>query len=133
MLFVDDILVTGPRPLTDDIKQKIMKRWSCKNLGPVENFVDFQIKRDRPNRSIFIHQEMYVRKLHERLGMKDCNRVSKPPVSTTVLKEHENDELLDDDNASLFRQIVRSTIYLANGTRPDVSYAVGQLVNVGTG
>ncbi|KAI1002466.1 hypothetical protein K3495_g5735 [Podosphaera aphanis] len=127
MLFIDDMLVTGRRPLIDDIKHKIMKRWSCKNLGPVKTFVGFQIKRHRPNRSIFIHQEMYIRELLKRFGMKDCNGVSTPMVSGIVLKEHENDELLDDDNAALYRHIVGSTIYLSNGTRPDVSYAVGQL------
>ncbi|KAI1003628.1 hypothetical protein K3495_g4576 [Podosphaera aphanis] len=70
---------------------------------------------------------MYIRKLLERVGMKNCNGVSTPMVSGTVLKEHEGDELLDDDNAALYRQIVGSMIYLSNGTRPDISYAVGQL------
>jgi hypothetical protein len=61
------------------------------------------------------------------VGMKNCNGVTTPLTPGTVLKEIEDDELLCDDNAALYRQIVGSTIYLSNGTRPDISYAVGQL------
>ncbi|KAI0999958.1 hypothetical protein K3495_g8240 [Podosphaera aphanis] len=59
--------------------------------------------------------------------MKNCNGVSTPLVPGTVLKESENDELLDSENSALYRQIVGSAIYISNGTRPDTSFAVGQL------
>ncbi|KAI0991729.1 hypothetical protein K3495_g16458, partial [Podosphaera aphanis] len=127
LLFVDDMLISGSRSLVEQFKLKIMKKWKCKNLGPVETFVGFQIERNRTNRSLFIHQKFYIRKLLERLGMKDCNGVPTPFVTGTVLKERDDDEYLDQDNAALYRQVVGSTIYLSNGTRPDISYAVGQL------
>ncbi|KAI1002410.1 hypothetical protein K3495_g5792 [Podosphaera aphanis] len=65
--------------------------------------------------------------LLERLGLKNSNGVSTPLVPGTVQKESENDELLDNKNSALYRQIVGSAIYISNGTRPDTSYAVGQL------
>ncbi|KAI0991879.1 hypothetical protein K3495_g16308 [Podosphaera aphanis] len=45
----------------------------------------------------------------------------------TVLKEAEDEDLVEEDEARLYRQIVGSTIYLSNNTRPDISYCVGQL------
>ncbi|KAI0997533.1 hypothetical protein K3495_g10653 [Podosphaera aphanis] len=127
LLFVDDMLIAGSRLLVEEVKQIIMKRWKSKNLGPVETFVGFQVKRNRANRTLTIHQEFYTRKLLERLGMGNFNGVSTPIASGTVLKERDDDELLEEDNAALYRQIVGSTISLSNGTRPDISYAVDQL------
>ncbi|KAI0995900.1 hypothetical protein K3495_g12281 [Podosphaera aphanis] len=127
LLFVDYLLIAGRRSLVDELKFKIMKNWRCKNLGLVEIFVDFQVKRNRASCSLTTYQEFYVKKLLELLGMKNCNGVTTPLTPGTVLKENEDDELLCDDNAALYRQIVGSTIYLSNGTGPDISYAVGQL------
>ena len=49
----------------------------------------------------------------------------------TVLRNSDLDldqyVLLEVDKAGLYRQIVRSTIYLSNCTRPDIAYAVRQL------
>ncbi|KAI0993413.1 hypothetical protein K3495_g14771, partial [Podosphaera aphanis] len=127
LLFFDDMLVCGRRALINNVKLKIISRWSCKNLGPIETFVGFQVKRDRANHRFTIHQEMYVKKLIERLGMSRCNGVATPLIPGLVLKEYEDDEFLNDDNAALYRLIVGSTIYLSNSTRPDIAYAVGQL------
>ncbi|KAI0992720.1 hypothetical protein K3495_g15465 [Podosphaera aphanis] len=55
LVFVDDMLICGRRVLFDQFKSKIMSRWKCKDLDPVDTFVGFQVKRDRVNCSIFIH------------------------------------------------------------------------------
>ncbi|KAI0993478.1 hypothetical protein K3495_g14706 [Podosphaera aphanis] len=59
--------------------------------------------------------------------MNCCNGVLSPFDCGTVLKEKDDDELLDTQNSALCRQIVGSVIYLLNNTRPDISYAVRQL------
>lgn len=103
LLFVDNMLLSGQKSLIEEIKLKITNKWKYKNLGPVETFVEFQVKRNRENRSIFIHQEFYARKLLERLGMKNCNRVTTLLVTGTVLRGREDDNLLDADKAVLYR------------------------------
>lgn len=72
-------------------------------------------------------EKRYTKKLLDRLGMKNCNGVLTPLISGTVLKNSEEDGFLNDDDSALYRQIVGSTIYPSNGTRPDISNAVGQL------
>lgn len=124
------MLICGRRSLVDEIKPRIMKRWISKNLGLLEKFALFQVKRDRLNHSILIHQEIYVKKLLKRLGIKNFDSVSIPLALGTVLEESKDDRLLYDENAALYRQIVGSTIYLSNDTRPDISSAVGQLARV---
>jgi hypothetical protein len=66
---------------------------------------------------------MYTKKLLERLKMDNCNPVKLPIPTGTVLKP--DIESLEYDDATVYRQIIGSTIYLLNCTRPDISYAVG--------
>ena len=59
--------------------------------------------------------------------MDRANPSNLPIPAGTVLKSTNDDILLEGDDIYLYRQIVRSTIYLSNNTRPDIIYAVGQL------
>ncbi|KAI0991536.1 hypothetical protein K3495_g16651, partial [Podosphaera aphanis] len=127
LLFVDDILIIGHKKDVDDIKAKILRRWKCKDLSPATVFVGFQIERVRASRSLFIHQEMYVGKLLDKLNMQNLNPTQLPIPAGTVLRKDDNDYDCTIEEGKLYRQIVGSAIYLANNTRPDISYAVGQL------
>lgn len=59
--------------------------------------------------------------------MDRANPSNLPIPAGTVLKSTDDDILLEGDDIYLYRQIVGSTIYLSNNTRPDIAYAVGQL------
>ena len=69
---------------------------------------------------------MYTKKLLERLKMDNCNPAKLPIPAGTVLKP-DIESLLKYDDATVYRQIIGSTIYLSNCTRLDISYAVSQL------
>ncbi|KAI0994521.1 hypothetical protein K3495_g13661 [Podosphaera aphanis] len=127
LLFVDDILIIGHKKDFDDIKAKILRRWKCKDLSPATVFVGFQIERVRASRSLFIHHGMYVGKLLDKLNMQNLNPTQLPIPAGTVLRKDDNDYDCTIEEGKLYRQIVGSAIYLANNTRSDISYAVGQL------
>jgi hypothetical protein len=59
--------------------------------------------------------------------MDRVNPLNLPIPAGTVLKSTDGDILLVGDDIYLYKQIVGSTIYLLNNTRPDIAYAVGQL------
>jgi hypothetical protein len=60
--------------------------------------------------------------------MTNINSTSLSILAGIVLKSVDEDEfLLESDEVTLYRQIVGSVLYLLNNTRPDTSYAVGQL------
>jgi len=73
--------------------------------------------------SIKICQEGYTRRILERFGMGECR--SSP---TPVIKESENSvntEHNSDREMFSYRSVVGALLYLATGSRPDISYAVG--------
>jgi hypothetical protein len=135
LVYVDDMAIIGPRKEVNEAKAEIAKRWKCKDLGPASTFVGYQIERDRSARTLTIHQTNYLIKLLERFRLNKANPTQLPLPSGTVLEgPSEIRELVDGKyqplvpiEVALYRQIVGSLIYLSNGTRPDISYAVGQL------
>ena len=138
LLYVDDMLIVGDLASVIQAKSEIMAKWKCEDLGEAKLFVGFQIIRNRPAKSLQIHQTLYTTKLLHRFGMQNANSVSQPfPTGTVLLQnnlaeveeEKGNSEYqkLDSDETEAYRQVVGSLLYLSNCTRFDISYAVGQL------
>ncbi|KAI0992498.1 hypothetical protein K3495_g15687 [Podosphaera aphanis] len=121
------MLIVGDRPDVDKAKHAILTKWKGKDLKQTRTFVGFEIVRDRKSRSILSHQRSYTIKLLERMGMLNCNPTELPMPAGTVLKDANESDLLENDEVNLYQQIIGSSIYLSNNTRPDISYAVGQL------
>jgi hypothetical protein len=91
LLFVDDMLIIGSRPHVNAIKANIRKLWKYKDPVPASVFVGFQIKRDRPKRTLRIHQGAYIARLLNKLGMGNCNPRALPIATGTVLKSTKHD------------------------------------------
>lgn len=83
-------------------------------------FLGFEICR-MPGGEIHLNQAGYVRKVLNNFGFESSNVVSTPMDSNTILMDVEQ---LKDLNFP-YRQAVGSLIYLAVGTRPDISFVVG--------
>jgi hypothetical protein len=135
LLYVDDMLVIGKRDAVDAAKLQIASKWKCKELGSATSFCGFQITRDRSAMTLTIHQTAYVSKLLDRFKLDKSNPTQLPLPAGTVLKldddtrDHTTGEYqpLVPPEVTVYRQAVGSLIWLSNGTRPDISYAVGQL------
>jgi len=41
LLFVDNILIAEKRRYLNIIKTRILRKWRCKDLGPIEVFISF--------------------------------------------------------------------------------------------
>jgi hypothetical protein len=128
------MLVVGKRSDVDAAKALIRHKWKCKDLKEAKLFVGFQIDRDRKAKSLKIYQTLYSTKLLERFKIDQSNATNLPVPAGTVLKKQDEYHDLTDDTEPLdalehqvYQQIVGSLIYLSNGTRIDLCYAVGQL------
>ena len=67
-LYVDDIVLAGNN-LNDIrfIKNKISRRFSCKDMGEIDQHLGIQIIRDRNNKSLTISMKWYIDRMLIRL------------------------------------------------------------------
>jgi hypothetical protein len=121
------MLIVDKRQQVDTVKAKILKQWKDKDLKAVDIFVGFQIVYNHKEHTIKIHQSLYTTKLLLCLRIDKSNPVALFIPTGIVLKLSDNDNLLESDDITVYWQIVRSTIFLANNTCPDIVYTVGQL------
>lgn len=60
--------------------------------------------------------------------MENCNSVSTPMDTQIILKrEPEEEDVFIEDESFPYCQLIGSLIFLANGSRPDIAFAVSKL------
>jgi len=79
ILYVDDVLFMGNNyKLLMEKKKLFMKKWECRDLGPISEYLGMKIYRDRKNKSLSIDQIDYAKKVVKRFGQEDCHDVQTP-------------------------------------------------------
>ena len=122
LVYVDDLLITGNND--ENIKwtkEKLFSKYKVRDLRKA-NWI-LGIKIDYNNEVIFLSQQVYVNKLLKRFGMDKSKHMATPIVKQIC--EH-GDHLEFKDN-NLYRQVIGTLLFLANSTRPDISYAISYL------
>ncbi|SOV09360.1 uncharacterized protein UDID_18564 [Ustilago sp. UG-2017a] len=123
VIYVDDMLIIAPTLETVRcIKEEIGQRWRMEDGGNVSHFLGIKITRDRKAKTMDLEQTSYVKQLLDEHLDKRRRKSSVPlqdiPVPETAASIAERKE---------YPQIVSKLLWLSNGTRPDISQAVGVL------
>jgi hypothetical protein len=64
VVYVDDlILVTKNKKLMEILKEKLLKQYKARDLGPIGYYLGIQVVRNRCERSIKLSMEAYVKRL----------------------------------------------------------------------
>jgi len=126
LVYVDDILFAGSVADVQNAVNIILDNYEATDLGEAKSFLGMAISRDRPNRTITLSQQSFVEQLSKKFNFEPDypNKKVTIPVSTN---DPIPNQRLNEENASLFASLVGSLLYLANCTRPDISFAVGAL------
>jgi len=85
--------------------------------------LSIQISREN-DKSICIDQVHYIQDVLEEFGMQNC-RGAKSPLP--VGDDPESSLLASECDEAQYRKAIGCLLYLANGTRPDIAYAVGRM------
>ena len=126
IVYVDDVCFMGTKGslLLNELKQKFMARWECRDLGETTEFLGMHISRDRKNQKIFIDQCEYLEKVLARFDVA-TNPTHTPLPSEFSFKPSEKQ--CDPKFRQKYQQLVGSLIYLMIGSRPDICFAVVKL------
>jgi transposase InsO family protein len=123
LIYVDDLLVIGPKNGTQQTVDFLLATYDCHDLGNASSYLGLQITRDRARRSIFINQQPNARDLVARYNMTECKTRSTPLHDIKLVKG--DSPPLDD--SSKFARLIGELSYLAVCTRPDLSKSVNSL------
>ena len=70
VLYVDDVLFMGNNEtLIKEKKTASMKKWECRDLGPISEYLQMDIRRYRKNRKLIIN---YAKKVVECFGQQNA-------------------------------------------------------------
>jgi hypothetical protein len=105
------------------MKENLCTEWEVTDLGEPAKIVDIEIT--RKERSITISQECYIDAILEKEGMQCTNPVAMPMDPNDLLEP--NPDGNEGDRSNSYGCALSELQFLANATRPDISYAVNRL------
>lgn len=125
IVWVDDgIIVSNQQREIENFKAALREKFQIRSY-PLERFVGITIARDRVQRSIHISQPDYIGHIIEKFHMATCFPKPVPAApGVHLIKPAEGSTL---ETAFPYREAVGSLLYLALVSRPDISFAVGQV------
>ena len=131
LLYVDDaIAVFNHKQKMVEVEKRLGKDFEIKNLGSPKKYLGLEMKRNFEDRILYLHQRQFIEKMLKRFKMEGCKEVGTPMIT----KEGERKsmrkvrKLKGNNTESIhYREAVGSLLYLSEGTRPDIAYAVNAL------
>jgi transposase InsO family protein len=127
-LYVDDLfLFTSSTRLLKQFKQGLTNRFEMEDLGEAKLVLGMQITRDRTKRTLTISQQAYLEKMLDRLGLGESKAIATPMDANKHLVKAPPTHAASESEISHYQSIIGSLMYAANGTRPDIAFAVNQL------
>ncbi|KAL0313066.1 UNVERIFIED_CONTAM: Retrovirus-related Pol polyprotein from transposon RE1 [Sesamum radiatum] len=122
LVYVDDILVTGPS-LTDIqfVKDHLHQLFTIKDIGVARYFLGLEIARG--SSGIYVAQTKYIMDIVKDLGLLEAKAVSTLLPMGLKLTADCGALLINPDS---YRRLIGRLLYLAF-TRPDISHSVQQL------
>ena len=133
---VDDFLIVSSMPDASlAFKEELKSLWTISDLGEVRFCIGIAISRNRVDRTISISQTALIDRVVQQFGQSNADPISTPmdpSVSRSLTRPSSSDPpLTATDTNELarlpYRSLVGSLMYLAVGTRPDISFAVACL------
>uniref|UniRef100_A0A5S6R247 Reverse transcriptase Ty1/copia-type domain-containing protein n=1 Tax=Trichuris muris TaxID=70415 RepID=A0A5S6R247_TRIMR len=124
-VYVDDMLLMSENEhVREKAKQLLNEHFECKHLGKVSYFLGVKFSHFNDG-CVTLTQEAYIQRLLQRYRMQDAKGVNTPmemrPFFTDKGSSEETTESLP------YKELIGSLLYLAQRTRPDISFAVAKL------
>ena len=137
LTYVDDILAVGHSEDVNDALSIITNAYKCSEVEEARSFLGMRITRDRAAGTLTLSQPSYIDEVAEKHKFKlPKSHPSDPdgvtysqhiPLSPAQLADANADSAKPLPPDSEYASLIGSLLYLANSTRPDISFAVSTL------
>lgn len=122
IIWVDDLIIAaGNEKVMKDVKEMLSVRFKMKDLGRLKHYLGIDFTQS--DGCVTMSQETYVNKILMRFNMQNC----KPRETPCDQKLCYTEGATTMRDVRMYREAVGSLIYLASGTRPDLSFVVSKL------
>jgi hypothetical protein len=131
-LYVDDTLSIYNKKdesIWLEDKAKISAKYAIKDMGDCEWILNMKLVRDRTKRTITLSQQAYIERVLETFNHQDCKPISTPTMDVDLFAPPSGCDTtpLTPKEQNHYQAVVRSLLYAALTTRPDISFAVNEL------
>jgi hypothetical protein len=132
VVHVDDFLsVADSEEENARFEAQMKTRWVTSSLGEPKFCIGIAIKRNRADRTVSLSQTALIDKIITQFGQSEAHPISTPMDPGLKLRRPAPNSITPLEREKLskipYRSLVGCLIYLAVGTRFDISYAVQQL------
>jgi hypothetical protein len=124
-VYVDDLIIAGnDMEQINIVKKELSDKWSMKDIGELSEILGMEVYRDRQRKLLTLSQTTYIKDILQKFGFSNCKPISTPLDPGMKLSKHSTQM---GTEIFPYREIIGSLMYLMVCTRPDISYAIGQL------
>lgn len=123
LLYVDDLLICSSN--YDElvkVKQKLSHRFEMTDLGKIKNFLGIEVEYIQDTKVMSLNQKTYIKSLTEKYQITESKSYKTPMEMNLKLELSES-----YDSNIKYRNLIGALLYISQGTRPDISYAVNYL------
>lgn len=128
-VYVDDMIVLWKNEsMKDSLIENLKKEFKMKDLGFAKSFLGVTLNY-KVGETLKIDQQPYIEKVLKRFDMVTCNPVMTPMdpnVKFDINNKNDGEESFPKPNYP-YQELIGSLLFLAQVTRPDISYAVNLL------
>ena len=122
IVYVDDVLCTGPRDVVDGALGRLRSEWTCSELEWVNSekwlkFCGLQLR--WRGEELLLGQPDFARELLDRHGPVTGRQVPLPKIDTTC----EVEENINPNDVKKCQQLLGELLWLSGRTRPDLAYS----------
>ena len=131
-LYVDDLVIAASSmAVISHVKSKLQQLYQIKDLGVIDEILGCKVSVDKNLDCITIQQAQYMKEILKKFLPEDDTITHSVPADPIGHLINAQCAPSDEDSAFMrdipYRQAVGSLLWLALCTRPDISYAVGQV------
>jgi transposase InsO family protein len=131
VIHVDDIIITGAKKeaITEAI-DRIRNIFDLSEVRKLDLFLGITVTTNSTG-STTLSQQHYVDKLLRRFQLTDAHTCPTPATTGGTLdlsfQGESESQLLNDNDKTLYQELVGSLLYISSNTRPDIAHSVMQL------